>query len=371
MTDAQSSVNPIPRSPDPVPEQAPLRADSAIAKSSSPGYGWAVAALLVAAAAMVWTGLSNHRLSELERGATARLEGTDRRVGDADTALKRAQEQLRDLHSRQTLIDARIAEAQTLYSQVEKLYRGLIQESADTLLAEIESTLMLVFQQLSLGIDARGALIALEQVEQRLNRQADATLAPLRRALLGDLERLRAHPASEVTTLATRIDVLIAQIDQWPLTASLARRERLNPNQASAQTVPSSAADESIGSGALSGVRRLVDDLQGLIRVRRIDHPESLLIAPDQAYYLKENLRLMLLNTRISLLSRNEPLFRADLDRVIETLGRFFDTENRLVGQAQQQLRQLRGSRLAFDPPLPTESLAVVRAARANRAARD
>jgi uroporphyrin-3 C-methyltransferase len=175
--------------------------------------------------------------------------------------------------------------------------------------------------------------------------------------------------------LATRLDVLIAQIDQWPLTSSLARRERAPPAASATQSelpagsAPAGAAQPD--SGPLSSLRGLFDDLQGLIRVRRIDHPESLLIAPDQAYFLKENLRLMLLNTRISLLARNETLFRADLERVIDAVSRFYDIDSRAVAQALQQLRQLRSARLALEPPLPNESLAAVRAARANRAAKD
>lgn len=333
-------------------------------------------ALGLALVALGWSWMSSQRLSSLERGATIRLEGTDRRISDAGSALGRAQEQLRDLQQRQALIDARVSEAQALYVQVEKLYRGLIQESADAVLAEIESTLMLASQQLALGVDPRGALIALEQSEQRLSRQNDSTLAPLRMALLSDLERLRAHPASEVVALATRLDVLIAQIDQWPLTASLTRRERA-PHQAAnaARPEPSPGApptgSAAPDSGPFSSLRGLMDDLQGLIRVRRIDHPESLLIAPDQAYFLKENLRLMLLNTRISLLARNETLFRADLERAIDAVTRFYDLDSRSVAQGLQQLRQLRSARLSLEPPLPKESIAAARAARASRAAKD
>jgi uroporphyrin-3 C-methyltransferase len=332
----------------------------------------AAGATVIALVTLAWSWMSSQRLAELERGATVRLEGSDRRMAEVDGALRRAQEQLRDLQQRQGVIDGRVSEAQALYVQVEKLYRGLVQESADALLAEIESTLMLASQQLVLGVDPRGALIALEQIEQRLARSTDSTLAPLRRALLGDLERIRAYPASEVATLATRLDVLIAQIDQWPLSSSISRRERQPSGTAAAQ--PGSSASGTAPaeeSGALSGLRRLFDDLQGLIRVRRVDHPESLLIAPDQAYFLKENLRLMLLNTRISLLARNETLFRADLERVIDSVNRFYETDSRLVAQALQQLRQLRGARLALEPPLPGESLAAVRAARANRSAKD
>jgi len=365
------------------PAEASSSADPATVRRSHWPAWLSAGAAALAVLALVWTGLSSQKVRDLSSGVATRLDGADRRVGEADSSLKRTEAQLRDLQQRQISIDTRIAEAQTLYTQVEKLYRGLIQESADALLAETESTLMLASQQLALGVDPRGALIALEQVDQRLARQNDATLAPLRRSLAADIERLRAYPASEVATIATRLDVLLAQLDQWPLTAGLPRRER-EPALASgapaagsrtgeaSRPAPSAPPEAAPADGSpFPWVSRLVGDLQGLIRVRRIDHPESLLIAPDQAYFLRENLRLMLLNTRIALLSRNEALFRSDLERVIDGLGRYFDTDNRSVAQALMQLRQLRSSRLVVDAPMPAESLAAVRAARTSRAARD
>lgn len=364
---------PLPTS-GPVPPQPVAEGASTPAgpwPSRLPALGLLVSAAVLSLAAMIWAGLSAQRLDRLEQGAIQRLDGSDRRLIEAESSVKRFQDQVRDLQQRQALIDTRIAEAQSLYTQVEKLYRGLIQESADALLAEVESTLMLASQQLSLAVEPRGALIALEQIETRLARQNDATLAALRRALAADLERLRAYPATEIAALAMRLDQQIAQTDQWPLTASVARRER--SGSADSGTAPGGASEQRAEgvAGAWSGIRQLADDLQRLIRVRRVDHPESLLIAPDQAYFIRENLRLMLLNTRLSLLSRNEALFRADLDRVIDSLSRYFDTENRSVAQALMQLRQLRGTRLTLEPPLPTESLAAVRAVRASRSARD
>jgi uroporphyrin-3 C-methyltransferase/uroporphyrinogen III methyltransferase/synthase len=316
--------------------------------------------------------MSSQRVDRFEQGAIQRLDGSDRRLIEAESSVKRFQDQVRDLQQRQGVIDTRIAEAQSLYTQVEKLYRGLIQESADALLAEVESTLMLAAQQLSLAVEPRGALIALEQIETRLARQNDATLAGLRRALGADIERLRAYPATEIAALAMRLDQQVAQIEQWPLTASVAKRERAGSAEPGAPAGTGAAETRAEGAaGAWLGIRQLADDLQRLIRVRRVDNPESLLIAPDQAYFIRENLRLMLLNTRLALLSRNQALFRADLDRVIDSLSRYFDTDNRSVAQALLQLRQLRGTRLTLEPPLPTESLAAVRAVRASRSARD
>jgi hypothetical protein len=68
------------------------------------------------------------------------------------------------------------------------------------------------------------------------------------------------------------------------------------------------------------------DDVRQLIRVRSVDTPDALMLSPTQAYFLRENLKLRLLNARLALLSRNEAAFRADLIAAQEALVKYFDT---------------------------------------------
>ncbi len=41
-----------------------------------------------------------------------------------------------------------------------------------------------------------------------------------------------------------------------------------------------------------------------LVRVSRIDQPEAALLAPEQVFFLRENIKLRLLNARLGLLAR-------------------------------------------------------------------
>ena len=66
------------------------------------------------------------------------------------------------------------------------------------------------------------------------------------------------------------------------------------------------------------------DDMRQLIRVRSVDTPEALMLSPEQAYFLRENLKLRLLNARLALLSRNEAAFRSDLIAAQEALAQIF-----------------------------------------------
>src|SRR5205085_8136758 len=54
-------------------------------------------------------------------------------------------------------------------------------------------------------------------------------------------------------------------------------------------------------------------EVRSLVRVTRIDHPEAMLLAPDQAFFLRENLKLRLLNARLALLARQFDSAQSDL----------------------------------------------------------
>jgi uncharacterized protein HemX len=315
-------------------------------------------------AALVFAFTLGQRVDQLEGGALRRLDGGDKRLAQLEASLKVSQDLVRDLQQRQALVDSRMAEAQSLYSQVEKLYRGLIQESADAVLAEAESVISLATQQLSLGTDPRAAVMALQEVDHRLVRQKDPTLAPLRKALLGDIERLKAHPVADIAGMAARIDGLITLVEQLPLSSTVQPRPRVTDPNAPGRP---GGFEEGLAS---SGIAYLREELQKLIRVRRVDEPDSVLLAPDQAYFLRENMRLILLNARLGMLARNELQFQTDLGRAIDWLTRYYDADNRLVVGALTQLKQLRASRLGLEPPLPGESLRAVRAIRSSRESR-
>ena len=90
-------------------------------------------------------------------------------------------------------------------------------------------------------------------------------------------------------------------------------------------------------------------------------------MAPEQAYFLRENLKLRLLNARLSLLSRQFDLAQTDLAQAQAMLERYFDHGSRRVVAASDLVRQVsqQGRQLAL--PRPDESLAALTTAAAGR----
>ncbi|NLD69224.1 MAG: hypothetical protein GX644_10470, partial [Limnobacter sp.] len=220
-------------------------------------------ALIAAIALAAWT---MSRFRNIESGLTHRLEAIDQRGAAIDTTQRQTQDLARDLQNRLSVLEGRVAQTAGLQAQVDKLYRDRADDSYEVTLVEVESGLALAAQQLSLGASPRVVLARLQDLEARLERENDARLAPLRSALLADIERLRVHPATDVGSLALRINSIIAALDQLPLLSSVDEAsagssgvdmadaaERKAPTAREPQTAAPSASSESAPNGAAAG----------------------------------------------------------------------------------------------------------------------
>lgn len=104
-----------------------------------------------------------------------------------------------------------------------------------------------------------------------------------------------------------------------------------------------------------------------LVRVSRIDEPDAVLLSPEQAVFLRENLKLRLLNARLSLLSRQVPASRADMQAVKLAMAKYFDPQSPVNKQAQQALGDVLHASRSLELPRPDETLAALAKAAGGR----
>jgi uroporphyrin-3 C-methyltransferase len=98
------------------------------------------------------------------------------------------------------------------------------------------------------------------------------------------------------------------------------------------------------------------------VRVQKADGGDAALVSPTQAYYLRENLKLRLLNARISLLARDESTYRGDLEAAASWVTRYIDTRSAAGASMASGLKELRSTGAGRLFPTMNESLAAVRA---------
>ena len=185
-------------------------------------------------------------------------------------------------------------------------------------------------------------------------------------------------PALDLTGIALRLDSVIAQIDHIPLWAdeksvvtSVAPKTplRILPKTSGktkeGDKVVNNESDMSFTARAQDAWQsfssEMWSDVRQLIRVRNVESPDALLLAPSQGYFARENLKLRLLNARLALLSRNEGAFRSDLIAAQDSLNKYFDARTKQAQTVQALLRQVQSSNLSIEMPSLSDSLNAVR----------
>lgn len=323
-----------------------------------------VAVLAAGASALLW-----QRSDTLGREAARRLQAGDVRIAQLEAQLQQSQEQTRDLAARSAVLESKLTDAIGQQAQLERMYRDIAQDGISVVLADVENALSIASQQLLVSGNVRGALVALQDADARLKRINQPEALGLRRLIAGDIERLRSVPNVDVAALALRLDAVAAGLNQLPLVAGLspAGDQQAAAQSRNAPKGPEGFSFERIASTGREGWRALVGELSQLFRVNRVDSPDAVLLAPEQQYFVRENLRLTLQSARIALLARIEPAYHADLERAIGWLETYYDRHSRPVSNAAASLRQLQATRIAADLPSLGETLAAVRSARAAR----
>jgi len=92
-----------------------------------------------------------------------------------------------------------------------------------------------------------------------------------------------------------------------------------------------------------------------------------MMIAPEQSYFLKENLKLRLLNARLALLSRQFETAQADLQVAQASLDRYFDRGSKRTALASDLVKQVAAQARHVGVPRPDDTLAALTAASAGR----
>ncbi len=316
---------------------------------------WLVAlalSLLAVAVAAVWLSERNAR-HELRTEVAKRFADIDAKDQVARAAFKDEQESLREAQAKVALLESRQVEAQNEQAALEALYRELAPSRDEWALTEIEQVLQLASQQLLVAHNVSSALAALQLADSKLQRLDRPQFVPLRKAIARDMDRLKAVPFVDVPGLSLRLDQAIATIDTLPL----AMEQRLPAQPAS--TPPA-------GEGGWRAFLHSVwQDLRQLVRIQNVDHPEPPLLAPQEQYFLRENIKLRLLSARFALLFNDQQSFRADLNAAGAWLRQYFDNRSPAVMSLQMLLKQMQATDMASEVPDVNRSLDAIRALRA------
>jgi len=320
----------------------------------------AILALAVLLALQTWS--THSRFTRLREDVARTLQKDN--ASNAETAQRVAetQEAAKELQVKVGVLETRQAEAQSQQAALQQMYQDISKNRDEWALSEIEQVLSTASQQLQLAGNVQGALIALANADRSLSRSDKPQFITIRRAIARDIDKLKALPQVDQAGIALRLDNVISQIDNLPL---LSDEKPAEPSAPKRVDTPAPARALTLGQRMLETWRswshEMWDDVRQLIRVRTVSTPDALMLSPSESYFVRENLKLRLLNARLALLSRNEGTFRDDLNSAQQMMTRYFDTKARSTQAAQALLRQVQANNVTIEVPDLSESLNAVR----------
>jgi uroporphyrin-3 C-methyltransferase len=380
-------VNEVPPSPEPRPAQdtgatasAPPAAQVQARAADSPRWWALIAALVlvlsVLAIALAWK--AEQRVASLEQELVRRQQDSGAQAAEARLLAKQAQDSMRDAVAKVALLEARVAEVAIQRTQLEDLIQSLSRSRDENLLVDVEAAIRVAVQQGAITGSAEPLVATLRQSDERLARYNQPRLEGVRRAIARDLDRVKSVGVTDIAALTIKLDETMRMVDDLPLLATAEARKEPARGAAGAPAVASAASAASAPASRLrlpaaweqawrGTWERAWAEVRSLVRVTRIDQPDALLLEPQHAFFLRENIKLRLLNARLALLSRQFNTAQADLIVVQVALERYFDRSSRRTVAASELVRQAIQQSRQIALPRPDDTLAALAAASGGR----
>ena len=346
------------------PSAQPVAAPEQIAPASGrsgPNPTFAFRALvLVAVAALGSSILLWQKLNTIQEQLARQSADAGSNAVEARAMARQAQELARDIAARQAVTDTKVSEVALQRTQLEDLMQSLSRSRDENLVVDIEASLRLAQQQAQLTLSSEPLLAALRAADQRLMRAGEPRLARVRAAIGRDIDRVKAAAVADVPGVLLRLDEVARVIDELPLANAVGPASGRTPQRSD----PAAARPLQWWQQWLAVVR---DEARGLVRVSRIDQPEAVLVAPEQGFFLRENMKLRLMNARLALLARQIDAARADVATAAGALGKYFDPATRRTQQVAGSLQQMQAQLRNVDVPRIDETLAALATAASAR----
>ena len=185
------------------------------------GAGWRHPAVIVALIALVLLGWqwaeTRSRLSGLYDELARRLSEGDSVAKESRGMARQSQESVEALHAKLGALESKLEEAQGQQAALESMYLEVTRTRDERVLAEVEHAINIAVQQLQLGGNVPGALIALQSADAQLARADRPQFLTLRKALARDIDRLKLVQVPDLSGMALKLENVVSAVDALPL----------------------------------------------------------------------------------------------------------------------------------------------------------
>lgn len=249
---------------------------------------------------------------------------------------------LNELSSKQqTLLNSL---AQESYFHTQKLTDLGARSRNDWLLAEAEYLMRLANQRLTLEQDLNSAEAMLTNADKIIAEINDPGLTEIRQALASEILSLQQVNHLDYQGLFLKLDALIASLDKLQQSSFIRKDTPEQPPENTEVVTEQQNKFMAIWSN-------IWKDLKQAVLIRRLDKPIEPLLAPEQDYYLKQNLRLMLEQASLALIDKNTLIYQSSLNKAAAWIDLYFTQDDPQTAVLKRTVTEM--SSLKIDQELP------------------
>ena len=214
----------------------------------------------------------------------------------------------------------------------------------DWLFMEAEYLIKLANHRLLFERDVNTAIVALGSADQRLRESGDPGVVPVRQVIAEAVQQLKQVPQADLAGISLQLSAINKEIQALPLPA-------LDPKSKALQKI-----EEQKKSGrkvdSLSELPTAVwKDLRSLVVIRDHEKPLPPMLAPEERFFLIENVRLQIEQARLAMLSGQTQVYKERLQTAIGWITEHFDNKAQITQTTLASLKKLSEESIA--PALP------------------
>ena len=215
-------------------------------------------------------------------------------------------------------------------------------------LAEVDYLLRLADAKLKLERNLPAARLALDVAQQRLKAVNESSLAPVQTMLAEAIASLRGVQLPDIVGLAHKLADLEKEVSGLPLNIDSGVPDIKDRVKPSATATVSADAERSWWERSAEAVW---NQFKGIVVIRRVRSEAPPLIAMEEEFFLRQNLRLELESMRMALLRGDALSYQDSYNLVRQWTATYFDPQDARVTAFIGQLQALQA--VQFNPYIP------------------
>ncbi len=251
---------------------------------------------------------------------------------------------------------------------------------------DLGSALRFAVQQAQLMGNPQPLIAALQVGIERIEAAANPRLAGVRDAMKNDLDVMQTETNTDVSLVVRDLARLTRDVNKIAMRDTAPPTDRTVTSDADTSAAPSPAIGLATDPASTTVAPSLLDQAvtsvstvwhslsqafvaqaSQLVRVRAVAPTDELMLSPENAWVLRENLKLRLLSARLAVLSGQKQTALADISAVLQGIALYADPAAPSVVGLVGDLQQLQTTIAALHVPIPQSTLAALASAASAR----